>query len=50
MLIGLTLIGISQFVQQILTGAILLGAVGYDRLLALRGAASAARRHVREVA
>lgn len=29
-LIGLTLMGISQFVQQMLTGAILLAAVGYD--------------------
>jgi ribose/xylose/arabinose/galactoside ABC-type transport system permease subunit len=35
-LIGLTLQGVSQFVQQIITGAILLAAVGYDRLLFLR--------------
>jgi ribose/xylose/arabinose/galactoside ABC-type transport system permease subunit len=35
-LIGLTLLGVSQFVQQILTGAILLAAVGYDRLLVIR--------------
>jgi ribose/xylose/arabinose/galactoside ABC-type transport system permease subunit len=35
-LIGLTLLGISQYVQQILTGAILLAAVGYDRILDLR--------------
>ncbi|SMR83613.1 ribose transport system permease protein [Aliiroseovarius halocynthiae] len=31
-LIGLTLMGISQFVQQMLTGAILLAAVGYDAI------------------
>jgi ribose/xylose/arabinose/galactoside ABC-type transport system permease subunit len=35
-LIGLTLLGVSQFVQQILTGAILLSAIGYDRILAVR--------------
>jgi ribose/xylose/arabinose/galactoside ABC-type transport system permease subunit len=35
-LIGLTLLGVSQFVQQILTGAILLAAVYYDRFLVLR--------------
>lgn len=35
-LIGLTLLGISQFVQQILTGVILLAAVGYDRMLVVR--------------
>src|SRR5690242_7174833 len=35
-LIGLTLLGVPQFVQQIITGAILLVAVGYDRLLAAR--------------
>ncbi|TBW40861.1 ABC transporter permease [Siculibacillus lacustris] len=35
-LIGLTLLGISQFVQQILTGGILLAAVAYDRVLFLR--------------
>ena len=32
-LLGLTLLGISHFVQPILTGAILLAAVGYDRLM-----------------
>jgi len=31
-LVGLTLMGTSQFVQQILTGAILIVAVGHDRL------------------
>ena len=35
-LLGLTLEGVPQFVQQIITGAILLAAVGYDRLLLLR--------------
>jgi len=35
-LIGLTLLGVSQFVQQILTGAILLAAVCNDRLLVMR--------------
>lgn len=35
-LIGLTVLGVSQFVQQILTGAILLGAITYDRLLVVR--------------
>ena len=35
-LLGLTLDGISQFVQQILTGAILLGAVAHARWLARR--------------
>jgi ribose/xylose/arabinose/galactoside ABC-type transport system permease subunit len=35
-LIGLTLQGVPQFVQQIITGFILLAAVGYDRLLFLR--------------
>ncbi len=35
-LLGLTLQGVPQFVQQIITGAILLAAVGYDRLLAVR--------------
>jgi ribose/xylose/arabinose/galactoside ABC-type transport system permease subunit len=35
-LLGLTLQGIPQFVQQIITGAILLAAVGYDRLLLVR--------------
>jgi ribose/xylose/arabinose/galactoside ABC-type transport system permease subunit len=35
-LLGLTLQGVPQFVQQILTGVILLAAVGYDRLLLLR--------------
>jgi ribose transport system permease protein len=32
----LTLLGVPQFVQQIITGIILLAAVGYDRLLAQR--------------
>jgi ribose/xylose/arabinose/galactoside ABC-type transport system permease subunit len=35
-LLGLTLLGVPQFVQQIITGVILLAAVGYDRLMALR--------------
>ncbi|MEO8668245.1 MAG: ABC transporter permease [Bauldia sp.] len=35
-LLGLTLQGVPQFVQQIITGGILLAAVGYDRLLLLR--------------
>lgn len=35
-LIGLTLQGVPQFVQQIITGMILLAAVGYDRFLFLR--------------
>jgi ribose/xylose/arabinose/galactoside ABC-type transport system permease subunit len=35
-LLGLTLLGVGQFVQQIIAGAILLAAVGYDRLLVLR--------------
>jgi len=35
-LIGLTLQGVPQFVQQIITGLILLAAVGYDRLLLVR--------------
>lgn len=37
-LIGLTVLGVSQFVQQILTGAILLAAIAYDRLLLVRRA------------
>ena len=32
---GLTLMGIPQFVQQIITGVILLAAISYDRLLVL---------------
>lgn len=35
-LIGLTLLGASQYVQQILTGAILLAAVCYDRYLVVQ--------------
>jgi ribose/xylose/arabinose/galactoside ABC-type transport system permease subunit len=35
-LIGLTLAGFSQYVQQIITGTILIGAVWYDRLLSQR--------------
>lgn len=35
-LLGLTLLGISQFVQQIITGVILLAAISNDRLLAIR--------------
>lgn len=35
-LIGLTLLGVSQFVQQILTGIILLAAICYDRVLVVR--------------
>jgi ribose/xylose/arabinose/galactoside ABC-type transport system permease subunit len=35
-LIGLTLAGFSQFVQQIITGAILVGAVWYDRIVSQR--------------
>jgi ribose/xylose/arabinose/galactoside ABC-type transport system permease subunit len=35
-LLGLTLQGVPQFVQQIITGVILLAAVGYDRLLLAR--------------
>lgn len=35
-LLGLTLLGVGQFAQQIITGAILLAAVGYDRMLLLR--------------
>lgn len=35
MLLGLTLLSVSQFVQQILTGVILLAAVGSDRLIHL---------------
>jgi ribose/xylose/arabinose/galactoside ABC-type transport system permease subunit len=45
-LVGLTQMGISPFVQQILTGAILLIAVGNDRLQTLR----AERRRVRGAA
>ncbi len=46
-LIGLTVMGVPQFVQQVLTGAILLVAISYDRLLLVRrrerqGAAGAA--------
>ena len=36
LLIGLTLAGFSQFVQQIITGAILIGAVWYDRMVSQR--------------
>jgi ribose/xylose/arabinose/galactoside ABC-type transport system permease subunit len=35
-LLGLNLQGVSQYVQQIITGVILLAAVGYDRLLVIR--------------
>lgn len=35
-LLGLTLEGVPQFTQQIITGAILLAAIGYDRLLLRR--------------
>jgi ribose/xylose/arabinose/galactoside ABC-type transport system permease subunit len=35
-LLGLTLLQVSQYLQQIITGAILLTAVGYDRLLLLQ--------------
>jgi ribose/xylose/arabinose/galactoside ABC-type transport system permease subunit len=35
-LLGLTLLQVSQYLQQIITGAILLAAVSYDRLLLLR--------------
>ncbi|MCV6577274.1 MAG: ABC transporter permease [Cohaesibacter sp.] len=38
-LIGLTLMGTSQFYQQILTGVILIAAVGYDRFVANKRAA-----------
>lgn len=41
-LLGLTLEGVPQFVQQITTGVVLLAAVGYDRLLLLRGQGSRA--------
>jgi len=34
-LVGFTLMGVSQFVQQILTGIVLLGAVGHDKALTL---------------
>jgi ribose/xylose/arabinose/galactoside ABC-type transport system permease subunit len=37
-LIGLTLLEISQFYQQILTGGILIAAIGYDRLIEKRKA------------
>jgi len=37
-LIGLTLLGTSQFYQQILTGVILIAAVGYDRVISSRKA------------
>lgn len=35
-LVGLTLLGVSQFVQQILTGGVLLAAIAHDRFLAVR--------------
>jgi ribose/xylose/arabinose/galactoside ABC-type transport system permease subunit len=35
-LIALTVLGVPQFVQQVLTGAILLAAISYDRLLLAR--------------
>lgn len=35
-LLGLTLQGVEQFVQQIITGTILLAAVSYDRILVVR--------------
>lgn len=35
-LVGLTLMGVPQFVQQIITGLILLVALGYDRILVLQ--------------
>jgi ribose/xylose/arabinose/galactoside ABC-type transport system permease subunit len=37
-LIGLNLVGITTYAQPVLTGAILLGAVYYDRVLVLRHA------------
>lgn len=37
-LIGLTLLGTSQFYQQVLTGLILISAVGYDRFMSARRA------------
>ena len=36
LLIGMTLLGTSQFYQQILTGMILIAAVGYDRFVSAR--------------
>ena len=39
-LIGLTLLGTSQFYQQILTGVILIAAVGYDRFMTVRRASA----------
>ena len=44
-LLGLTLLQVSQYLQQIITGAILLAAVGYDRLLASQAAAPAHGQH-----
>lgn len=46
-LIGLTLLGVSQFVQQILTGLILLAAIAYDRLQVLRRRTQRAASHAR---
>lgn len=47
-LIGLTLLGVSQFVQQILTGAILLAAICNDRLLVMRRERQRAAYQMRE--
>ena len=47
-LIGLTLAGSSQYVQQVITGAILIAAVWYDRVLSSRRQRKAER--LREVA
>ena len=49
-LLGLTLQGVPQFVQQIITGVILLAAVGYDRLLLLRRQRRLAIGHPAEAA
>lgn len=47
-LIGLTLLGVSQFVQQILTGAILLAAICNDRFLVMRRERQRAAHRVQE--
>jgi ribose/xylose/arabinose/galactoside ABC-type transport system permease subunit len=46
--IGLTLVGITTYAQPVVVGVVLIGAVGYDRLMEARRARALLERRVRE--
>jgi ABC-type xylose transport system permease subunit len=47
--IGLTLVGVTTYAQPVMVGVVLIGAVGYDRLMESRRARALLERRVLEI-